>query len=163
MDINTITESGNSENLRTALPGDDASSSQVSHENIHLSLEGLPMAFPSDQIRIIENINTLIAELALEKDQLTRALSAESSQSSQLLELNKELTRKLEAQTQRLELLTAQSMVNDNTQPRQLDPRAVHEDTTYADEGDEVVERVLGWIMKLFPGGPSRRRPSKHL
>ncbi|XP_011091381.1 uncharacterized protein LOC105171836 [Sesamum indicum] len=165
-DVSTSTEdleSGNSENLRTALPGDDASSSQVSHENIHLSLEGLPMAFPSDQIRIIENINTLIAELALEKDQLTRALSAESSQSSQLLELNKELTRKLEAQTQRLELLTAQSMVNDNTQPRQLDPRAVHEDTTYADEGDEVVERVLGWIMKLFPGGPSRRRPSKHL
>lgn len=28
---------------------------------------------------------------------------------------------------------------------------------------DQVVERVLGWIMKLFPGGPSRRRPSKHL
>ncbi|KAL0456856.1 UNVERIFIED_CONTAM: protein BLISTER [Sesamum latifolium] len=165
-DVSTSTEdleSGNSENLGTALPGDDAPSSQVSHENIHLSLEGLPMAFPSDQIRIIENINTLIAELALEKDQLTRALSAESSQSSQLLELNKELTRKLEAQTQRLELLTAQSMVNDNTQPRQLDPRAVHENTTYADEGDEVVERVLGWIMKLFPGGPSRRRPSKHL
>ncbi|KAL0388282.1 UNVERIFIED_CONTAM: protein BLISTER [Sesamum radiatum] len=165
-DVSTSTEdleSGNSENLGTALPGDDAPSSQVSHESIHFSLEGLPMAFPSDQIRIIENINTLIAELAIEKDQLTRALSAESSQSSQLLELNKELTRKLEAQTQRLELLTAQSMVNDNTQPRQLDPRAVHENTTYADEGDEVVERVLGWIMKLFPGGPSRRRPSKHL
>ncbi|KAK4425362.1 protein BLISTER [Sesamum alatum] len=165
-DVSTSTEdleSGNSENLGSALPGDDAPSSQVSHENIHLSLEGLPTAFPSDQIRIIENINTLIAELALEKDQLTRALSAESSQSSQLLELNKELTRKLEAQTQRLELLTAQSMANDNSQPRQLDPPVVHENTTYADEGDEVVERVLGWIMKLFPGGPSRRRPSKHL
>lgn len=26
-----------------------------------------------------------------------------------------------------------------------------------------MVDKVLGWIMKLFPGGPSRRRPSKHL
>lgn len=33
----------------------------------------------------------------------------------------------------------AQSMANDNTQPRQLDPRTVHENTTYADEGDEVM------------------------
>ncbi|KAI3469894.1 hypothetical protein Pfo_026557 [Paulownia fortunei] len=163
LDIDTTTESANSDNLGTALLGGDAPSSQFSHENIHLSLEGLPMAIPSDQIRMIQSINTLIAELALEKDQLMQALSAESSQSSKLLELNKELTRKLEAQTQRLELLTAQSMANDNTQPRQVDTRTVHENMTYADEGDEVVERVLGWIMKLLPGGPSRRRPSKHL
>ncbi|KAK6117378.1 hypothetical protein DH2020_048896 [Rehmannia glutinosa] len=163
LDINATVESANSDNLGTALLGGDASSSQFSHEDVHLSLEGLPMIIPADQIRMVQNINTLIAELALEKDQLMQALSAESSQSSKLLELNKELTRKLEAQTQRLELLTAQNMANDNTQPRQPDPRTVHEITTYADEGDEVVERVLGWIMKLFPGGPSRRRPSKHL
>ncbi|KAI3459596.1 hypothetical protein Pfo_016259 [Paulownia fortunei] len=158
LDINATTETSNSENLR-----DDAPSSQFPHENIPLSLEGLPLTIPSDQIRMVQNINTLIAELALEKDQLMQALSAESSQSSKLLELNKELTRKLEAQTQRLELLTAQCMADDNFQPRQLDPRTVHENTKYADEGDEVVERVLGWIMKLFPGGPSRRRTSKHL
>ncbi|KAL6517132.1 hypothetical protein OROHE_017838 [Orobanche hederae] len=163
LDISTTTESSNSDNLDTALLGGDAPGSQFSHENIHLTLEGLPTAIPPDQIRMIQNINTLVAELALEKDQLMQALSAESFQSSKLLELNKELSRKLEAQTQRLELLTAQSMANDNTQPRQLDPRTVHESTTYADEGDEVVERVLGWIMRLFPGGPSRRRPSKHL
>ncbi|XP_022858940.1 protein BLISTER-like [Olea europaea var. sylvestris] len=78
-------------------------------------------------------------------------------------ELNKELTRKLEAQTQRLELLTAQTMANDNIPARQLDPRIVRDETPFADEGDEVVERVLGWIMKLFPGGPSRRRTSKLL
>ncbi|KAL6581958.1 hypothetical protein OROMI_005972 [Orobanche minor] len=163
LDISTTTESSNSDNLDTASLGRDAPGSQFSHENIHLTLEGLPTAIPPDQIRMIQNINTLVAELALEKDQLMQALSAESSQSSKLLELNKELSRKLVAQTQRLELLTAQSMANDNTQPRQLDPRTVHESTTYADEGDEVVERVLGWIMRLFPGGPSRRRPSKHL
>ncbi|KAK4406031.1 protein BLISTER [Sesamum angolense] len=130
-DVSTSTEdleSGNSENLGTALPGDDAPSSQVSHESIHFSLE-----------------------VGNREDQLTRALSAESSQSSQLLELNKELTRKLEAQTQRLELLTAQSMVNDNTQPRQLDPRAVHENTTYADEGDEI-QYGTGFSVVIFVG-----------
>ncbi|KAJ0092736.1 hypothetical protein Patl1_25802 [Pistacia atlantica] len=78
-------------------------------------------------------------------------------------DLNKELSRKLEAQTQRLELLTAQSMASGNTSIRQLEPHTVHDNTPYADEGDEVVERVLGWIMKLFPGGPSRRRTSKLL
>ncbi|MCD7469618.1 hypothetical protein HAX54_008760 [Datura stramonium] len=67
------------------------------------------------------------------------------------LELNKDLTRKLEVQTQRLELLTAQSMANDNGQARQPDAVSVHDNMPYADEGDEVVERVLGWIMKLFP------------
>ncbi|PIN04114.1 hypothetical protein CDL12_23349 [Handroanthus impetiginosus] len=163
LDTNATSESTNAQNVGAALLGDDAGSSRFSHENILLNLEGLPADFPSDQIRMIQNINMLIAELALEKEQLTQALSAESSQSSKLLEMNKELNRKLEAQTQRLELLMSQSMVNDNSQPRQLDPRIVHENTTYADEGDEVVERVLGWIMKLFPGGPSRRRPSKHL
>ncbi|XP_070001723.1 protein BLISTER-like [Nicotiana sylvestris] len=128
-----------------------------------LSLESLSLAIPPDQIRMIQNINTFISELALEKDELTKALSVESSQSSKLKELNKDLTRKLEAQTQRLELLTAQSMANDNSQARQPDAVSVHDNMAYADEGDEVVERVLGWIMKLFPGGPSRRRTSKLL
>lgn len=57
-------------------------------------------------------------------------------------ELNKELSRKLELQTQRLELLTAQNMVNDNIPPRQpdshADSRDVNDNIAYADEGDEV-------------------------
>lgn len=53
-------------------------------------------------------------------------------------ELNKDLTRKLEAQTQRLELLTAQSMATGNNQTRQPDALSVQDSTTYADEGDEV-------------------------
>ncbi|CAA0839956.1 BLISTER [Striga hermonthica] len=163
LDTSSTSEPENSNNLGTALLEGDNHGSQLSHENTHLNLEGLHMAIPPDQIRMIQNVNTLIAELTLEKDQLIQALSAESSENSKLLNLNKELTRKLEAQTQRLELLMAQSIAADNPQQRQLDPRVVHESTRYADEGDEVVERVLGWIMKLFPGGPSRRRPGKHL
>ncbi|KAE8677686.1 hypothetical protein F3Y22_tig00111504pilonHSYRG00137 [Hibiscus syriacus] len=119
--------------------------------------------FPPDQMRMIQNINSLISELTLEKEELIHALSLELSQSSKLKELNEELSRKLELQTQRLELLTAQSLASENIPARQHEPRMIHDVTPYADEGDEVVERVLGWIMKLFPGGPSRRRPNKRL
>lgn len=118
---------------------------------------------PPDQMRMIENINALISELAMEKEELIRNFAAESLICSNLKDLNKELSRKLEVQTQRLELLTAQSMASENIPARLPDSRNIQDNTAYADEGDEVVERVLGWIMKLFPGGPSRRRTSKRL
>ncbi|XP_073135394.1 protein BLISTER-like [Henckelia pumila] len=159
--LDTTMEASNSENLVTAsLPG-DRYSSQLQLENRLPSLEMLSLTVPSDHMRMIQSINTLIAELAMEKDHLIRALSAESSQRSTLMELNKELTQKLEVQTQRLELLTSQSMTNNKAPTRRRDTHDVHENIAYADEGDEVVERVLGWIMKLFPGGPSRRTTSK--
>ncbi|XVE84809.1 hypothetical protein DITRI_Ditri17bG0042500 [Diplodiscus trichospermus] len=118
---------------------------------------------PPDQMRMIQNINSLISELTSEKEELTQALSSELSQSSKLKELNNELSRKLQAQTQRLELLTAQSMASEQIPVRLPKSRIIHDNAPYADEGDEVVERVLGWIMKLFPGGPSRQRTNKHL
>ncbi|XWS13543.1 hypothetical protein CRYUN_Cryun36dG0045600 [Craigia yunnanensis] len=123
--------------------------------------EASSVYIPSDQMKMIQNINSLISELILEKEELTQALSSELSQSSKLKELNEELSRKLEAQTQRLELLTAQSMASEHIPARQPESRIMHDSTPYADEGDEVVERVLGWIMKLFPAGPSRRRTNK--
>ncbi|KAJ0977352.1 hypothetical protein J5N97_012826 [Dioscorea zingiberensis] len=116
---------------------------------------------PHDQLRMIDNITSLISELALEKEELMRALKTESHNNSKLKDLNKDLSQKLEVQTQRLELLTAQRMANENVQAK---PSDIHNDSIeYADEGDEVVERVLGWIMKLFPGGPAKRRTSKLL
>ncbi|KAF7837380.1 Protein BLISTER [Senna tora] len=122
-----------------------------------------PANIPHDQMRLIENINALISELKLEKEELMKALTSESSECSRMKELNKELSQKLESQTQRLELLTAQSMLSDNVLAKQPESHATFENTPYADEGDEVVERVLGWIMKLFPGGPAKRRTSKLL
>jgi len=83
--------------------------------------------------------------------------SANTIYSYILKELNKDLTQKLESQTQRLELLTSQRMANENVLAKPIDTRSINDATMYADEGDEVVERVLGWIMKLFPGGPKRR------
>lgn len=35
----------------------------LSHENIMLRLEGLSLTIPSDQMRMIQNINMLIAEV----------------------------------------------------------------------------------------------------
>ncbi|KAL4588306.1 hypothetical protein LXL04_001190 [Taraxacum kok-saghyz] len=141
----------------------------ASLQNRQLGFEASSSSIPQDQIKMIQNINTLISELALEKEELVQALSTESSRSSKLKDLNKELSQKLEVQTQRLELLTSQNMVmgsdtnnNNNIPTRKPAPRTVVDQTPYADEGDEVVERVLGWIMKLFPGGPSKRQ-TKHL
>lgn len=56
-------------------------------------------------------------------------------------DLNRELSQKLEVQTQRLELLTSQSMVSDNIPQRKSPPRPVMDNTPYADEGDEVHRR----------------------
>jgi len=53
-------------------------------------------------------------------------------------DLNNELSRKLEVQTQRLELLTAQSMANENIPARLPNSHTVQDSNTYADEGDEV-------------------------
>ncbi|KAJ9538716.1 hypothetical protein OSB04_031449 [Centaurea solstitialis] len=140
--------------------GENDASLQLQSGNFGLEVSS--SSIPPDQMRMIHSINTLISELALEKEELTQALSSESSLCSKLKDLNKELSHKLEAQTQRLELLTSQSMVSDNPPVRKSPPRPVVDNTPYADEGDEVVERVLGWIMKLFPGGPSKRQ-TKHL
>ncbi|CAN7049366.1 unnamed protein product [Brassica rapa subsp. trilocularis] len=160
----TMTGSSNQETDSTDLLGSDLSNTAIINETGQLTLEGFPLSVPADQMRLIENINTLIAELAIEKEELVQALSTELSKTARVKELNKELSRKLEVQTQRLELLTAQNMAIDNVSPaKQPDSHVVQERPPIADEGDEVVERVLGWIMKMFPGGPSKRRTSKLL
>ncbi|XP_030470063.1 protein BLISTER [Syzygium oleosum] len=163
-DLDVISESPiqHTEHDRS-LSGFDTSSSLLS-EDVQLNIEASSVYIPADQMRMIVNINTVISELALEKEELLKALASETSENTKLKALNEELSRKLEIQTQRLELLTAQSMVHDNLPSTKLpDFHNMQENTAYADEGDEVVERVLGWIMKLFPGGPSRRRTSKLL
>ncbi|MED6106821.1 hypothetical protein PIB30_008209 [Stylosanthes scabra] len=163
-DISTSTqdlasEDGKAENSDTH--DAEASSSLTVPETVP-STSGISSAnIPHDQMRMIENINALISELAQEKEDLMKALRLESSECTRMKEINKELSWKLEIQTQRLELLTAQSMVNENISGKEPEFTPTYDNTPYADEGDEVVERVLGWIMQLFPGGPSRRRTSK--
>ncbi|XXG79548.1 hypothetical protein AAC387_Pa09g0591 [Persea americana] len=145
-----------------ALPS-DMTTIPLPQESREFHIPDASGSIPPDQLRMVGNINSLISELAAEKEELVRALSLETSSSSKLKDLNKDLSQKLEAQTQRLELLTAQRMANENLPTRPAESNIMLDGTQYADEGDEVVERVLGWIMKLFPGGPTKRRTSKLL
>ncbi|KAF4367255.1 hypothetical protein G4B88_026762 [Cannabis sativa] len=133
----TNTNTSGPEVQDTPFIGIDASSSSMLPDNGYSNI-------PSDQMRMIQNINALIAELAMEKEELVQTLLSESSQCSQLKELNYELTRKLEAQTQRLEFLTARSMANENIPAKQPNSQDVRENIQYADEGDEFVLFVLG-------------------
>ncbi|KAL5982196.1 hypothetical protein ACLOJK_016266 [Asimina triloba] len=155
--VNNLQASGSSD------PSANVSGLPFQQERRELDLSQASGVIPQDHLRMISNINSLISELSLEKEELMQALAVESSNSSKLKDLNKELSKKLEIQTQRLELLTAQYMANENAPARSAESNIVPESVVYADEGDEVVERVLGWIMKLFPGGPSKRRTSKLL
>ncbi|KAL8160344.1 LOW QUALITY PROTEIN: hypothetical protein V2J09_001881 [Rumex salicifolius] len=142
----------------------DANIPQLLGQNGAFGFDSSAMIIPPDQVQMIQNINALLSELMVEREELTQALVAEVSTSSKLKDLNKELSRRLEAQTQRLELLTSQSMLKEKVAYRQpSDAQINQENMAYADEGDQVVERVLGWIKKLFPGGPSKRRTSKLL
>ncbi|ONM35234.1 BLISTER [Zea mays] len=120
-----ILEDAGTSVLRSNIVSDFPSSEQVSS------------SIPDDQLRMIDNINSLMSELAVEREELLRALRIESSNCSKLKELNKDLTQKLEVQTQRLELLTSQRMANENALAKPIDTRPINEATMYADEGDE--------------------------
>lgn len=157
-------ESSSSQTLTsTSDPSQDVgtSVSQFNNMSDFPSFGEASSSIPDDQLRMIDNINSLMSELAVEREELMRALRIESSNCSKLKELNRDLTQKLETQTQRLELLTSERMANENVLARPVDTH-FNDATMYADEGDEVVERVLGWIMKLFPGGPKRRTSKLH-
>ncbi|KAJ6847099.1 uncharacterized protein M6B38_284830 [Iris pallida] len=147
----------------SAVLATDASISPMLPEDGGLNVPDASADIPHDQLRMIDNINSLISELALEREELVGALKIESSNCLKLKDLNKDLSQKLEAQTQRLELLTAQRMAAGDALARPIDTHSMQDTVESVDEGDEVVERVLGWIMKLFPGGPAKRRPSKRL
>ncbi|KAG1347434.1 protein BLISTER [Cocos nucifera] len=115
----------------------DISLSMSLPEDGRLNLPDGSDGIPVDQIRMIDNINTLMSELALEKEEVVRALKIESSNCSKLKDLNKDLSQKLEAQTQRLELMTAQRMADENVLAKPVDSHIMHDTIEYADEGDE--------------------------
>ncbi len=45
----------------------------------------------------------------------------------------------------------------------QVTPNMTTSASDFVDEGDEVVDRMLGWIMHLFPGGSARLNGIKRL
>ena len=60
-----MTGSSNQETDSTDLLGSDLSNTAIIHETGQLTLEGFPLSVPADQMRQIENINTLIAEVVV--------------------------------------------------------------------------------------------------
>ncbi|WZZ71333.1 hypothetical protein YC2023_082703 [Brassica napus] len=61
----TMTGSSNQETDSTDLLGSYLSNTAIIHETGQLTLEGFPLSVPADQMRLIENINTLIAEVVV--------------------------------------------------------------------------------------------------
>ncbi|KAF3457493.1 hypothetical protein FNV43_RR02151 [Rhamnella rubrinervis] len=121
----------------SSLSGNDASSFPMV-----LRMDIQILKFHLVKFMSVFNLTTghTVLQLALEKEELIQTLASESTQCSKLKELNNELSRKLEAQTQRLEFLTAKSMAGEIIPARQPDAHDVPEvpdNTPYADEGDE--------------------------
>ncbi|KAJ8437248.1 hypothetical protein Cgig2_004641 [Carnegiea gigantea] len=136
---------------RSDAPGIDGDNSEVTSSGVHTHEEDanvlllfndrhagpddFAMIIPPDQAQMIQNINSLISEVHLqikaEKEELIQALVTEVSTSTRL-------------KTQRLELLTAQSMASENTIARELTSfLSIRESVTHADEGDES-DAVIG-------------------
>ncbi|CAM6043673.1 unnamed protein product [Sphagnum compactum] len=131
------------------------------HPFVHF--HGVSSSMPPEVLRTVNSINAVITSLSEEKKAMLKALKAESTAAAQLRALNSDLSQKLEAQTQQLELAVAQRMAHGSRVSVQVAPKPGIVATDFVDEGDEVVDRVLGWIMHLFPGGSSRRNGVKRL
>ena len=134
----------------------------VGYQSIQLPASATGM--PADLMRTINNINDIIASLGEEKTAIVKALKAESKGAGELRALNADLSRKLESTTQQLELVVAQRMADGSSgsdlSKNSRNPAVAFD---YVDEGDEVVDRVLNWIVQLFPSRSSRRNGVKRL
>lgn len=131
----------------------------LGYQNIPLPVSSA--SIPSDLTRTINNINDVIASLGEEKTAMVKALKAESKGAAELRALNADLSRKLAATTQQLELVVSQRMAEGGSTSGLT--RNASAALDYVDEGDEVVDRVFTWIMQLFPGRGSRRNGLKRL
>jgi hypothetical protein len=126
-------------------------------------LPAISSSIPPDLVRIINSISVIIRSLGEEKKALLKALKAESTGAAELRALNSDLLHKLEVQTRKLELAVAQRMAHGSRVSMQVAPNMTTSASDFVDEGDEVVDRMLGWIMHLFPGGSSRLNGIKRL
>jgi hypothetical protein len=145
----------------SSLPVSTDSSQSGGYQRIQLP--ALFTALPADMMRIVNNIDDAITSLGEEKTAIVKALKAESKGAAELRALNADLSKKLEATTQQLELVVAQRMADGSSTSELPNSRNGPAALDYVDEGDEVVDRVLNWIVQLFPGRSSRRNGLKKL
>ncbi|RDX58533.1 Protein BLISTER, partial [Mucuna pruriens] len=90
-DVSTSTEdlasgdpASNSSNPEINDNAAEASNLPLVTETRNSSFGVSPVNIPRDQMRMVENINALISELALEKEELVKALASESSECSRM-------------------------------------------------------------------------------
>lgn len=145
----------------SSLPVSIGSLQSSSHEGVRLPVSAT--SIPADLTRTINNINDVIASIGEEKAAMVKALKAESKGAAELRALNADLSRKLAATTQQLELVVSQRMAEGSSTNGLTTSRQTSAALDYVDEGDEVVDRVFTWIMQLFPSRNSRRSGVKRL
>lgn len=134
---------------------ESAAQTGVGYQSITLLASA--QSLPADVVRTINNINDLIASFGEEKNAMVKALKAESKGAAELRALNADLSRKLAATTQQLELVVSQRMAEGSSSNGLATSRNSSAALAYVDEGDEVVDRVFTWIMQLFPSRSARR------
>ncbi|KAI5081016.1 hypothetical protein GOP47_0004199 [Adiantum capillus-veneris] len=151
---------------KTRDDADEATSSSMAVSVPDFIGVGVPSTFATlstEDLRAVDSIDKLITEMFSEKEALLESLRREAARATEFEALSNELSKKLETQTQRLELAVSQNMAYGGNAVTANSIEIESQGNDYVDEGDEVVERVLGWIMRIFPGGSSRRQTSKLL
>ncbi|PIA53324.1 hypothetical protein AQUCO_00900120v1 [Aquilegia coerulea] len=83
-DADTVESTSNHDMQHDAFPSSTSSTFQLLPEDRQFHFSVASAAIPHDQLRMIRNINSVISELALEKEELVQALTSESSHSSKL-------------------------------------------------------------------------------
>lgn len=114
-------------------------------------------SIPADLMKIIRNISDVIISISEERVTIVNALKTESKVAADLRALNADLSRQLESTKGQLERLAAQRVLfrsSSNELTTARNAAALHS----FDEGDEVVDRMLIWIMQLFLSRTSSRR-----
>ncbi|KAK3263394.1 hypothetical protein CYMTET_27798 [Cymbomonas tetramitiformis] len=127
-----------------------------------------PVIVGEEQMLMVDNIHSILNELEEERNGTARELQSSREQIHALQAQKEEMSSKLEAQTQRLELAIAQSMAvqlergqlmqaNSHVVKRPIGGRR---GSTGDQDGEEVVDRMLGRMLGMFFGkGKSRARP----
>eukprot|EP00898_Chlorokybus_atmophyticus_P004555 jgi/Chlat1/50/ChrspC238745S00737 len=112
-----------------------------------------------EQLRVIDSIHGLISELSSNQKRLAAALVHESNNAAQLRSAKRDLSERLENQTQRLELLVAQSITHGMPVASKASSPANDGD----EEQEEVVEHIFGWLLGFLPTSRPKRRTTRSL
>jgi len=111
------------------------------------SAEGGLAALPEEHISMVHNIDVLLEQVAMDRVEALAQAAAEMEKFKALQAENEGLKEKLSRQAAQLELAVSRSLV---TVPSRENQRE--------DDDEEVVDRALTFLVRLFGGGSGKRR-----